>query len=360
MRPYLFVIFWITCTLLVGCRQKTAANETDEEIYIPVEQSELYVRLIGNPNAPLIVNLHGGPGGFSGFDHELNRKYLEKDYLIAYLDQRGCGKSAVENDSTMLNMEQAVKDLDIVVDSLKQKFPQQKINLLGGSWGGTLGLLYMIKHQDKINAFACVSGKADGIYPIKNLIQYEKERVQDKINSSHSRDSLGEYQKMMDKLIQIEHSSFDSLYEDINLLKFEYPEKLGFNVYWANKEALQKAVAQSEDSAYYQRAKYTSKQFREAAEKGEYVNRVFRNNPAYNHLNILDDLSKIHKPVLVLQGDQDYVIGPGQAQMIYNALKNVPEAKKKIHLLKNAAHNLNMEAEKEYYRYIRQFFDREN
>lgn len=38
-------------------------------------------------------------------------------------------------------------------------------------------------------------------------------------------------------------------------------------------------------------------------EKYEFVNRVFRNTPSYNHLNIIDEIAVIHKPVLVIQGE---------------------------------------------------------
>jgi len=347
----------LICFLTISCETN---HKTDEEVFIPVEKSELYARLIGNSKGPIVVNLHGGPGGYSGFDHEFNRKHLEEDYLIVYLDQRGCGKSKEENDFSMLNMKQAVKDLDAVIGWISEKYPDRKINLLGGSWGGTLGLLYMIEHQDKINSFICASGKADGIYPIKDLIDFERNLAMEKLNSTNEQDSVRKYQAMINKLNEIAESNWDSLYDDVTLLKFTYPEKLGFNVYWANKQALAEAVKLGKDSAYYKRAKYSKKQFEEALRKGELVNQAFRNDSEYNHLNILSELSRIQKPVLVLQGDQDRAIGPKQAQMIYNSLVNVPDDKKAIHILHNAAHNLNMEAEKEYYGYVKAFLQKEN
>lgn len=39
---------------------------------------------------------------------------LEDNFLVAYLDQRGCGKSLATSDSLRLNVEQYVEDLDIV------------------------------------------------------------------------------------------------------------------------------------------------------------------------------------------------------------------------------------------------------
>lgn len=354
------ILFFILCTvpiLLICCHTKPMA---DYEFYVPVEKSNLYVRMIGNTDGPLIINLHGGPGAFSGFDHELNRKHLEDQYFIAYLDQRGGGKSDICRDSTMLTMQQFVTDLDVVVDTLKKRYPGKPVNLLGGSWGGTLGLLYMIDHQDKINSFVCVSGKADGIYPVLALVRHEKQLAKRFSDSADSPKEKELYMQMLVKLEAIEKSDFKKLYQDIHLIKYIYPQSLGFNPYWANKQARKKAAALAKDSAYYARAHYTHAAFDSAIEKGEFVNRVFRNTPAYNNLNILSELSKISKPVLVMQGEADYVIGVEQGKMIYQALRNIPEADKELHIIGHAAHNLNFEAEAAYYRIVQAFLNKHN
>ena len=81
---------------LIFCNPVTGKN-IDESFCIPVEGSELFVRVSGNITKPLIIYLHGGPGGFSTLEHELFKDTLEQNYLIAYLDQRGCGRSAEVN-----------------------------------------------------------------------------------------------------------------------------------------------------------------------------------------------------------------------------------------------------------------------
>ncbi|HET8737262.1 MAG TPA: alpha/beta hydrolase [Pricia sp.] len=350
---FLFTIF----LLLVSCHEET---KTDTEFYVPVENSRLYVRLVGNTEGPLIINLHGGPGAFSGFAHEFNRKYLEEDYLFAYLDQRGGGKSDGVTDSAMLTMKQFVVDLDVVVDSLQKKFKGKNINLIGSSWGGTLGLLYMIKHQEKITSFASVSGKADGLYPIMALIQHERQLATKRIENSEDSVAKDRYREILAKLKEIEESDFNQFFNDMNLLKHKFTEELGFNAYWANRKAKEVAVELGKDSAYYERAHYTKAEFDEAMEKYEFVNRVFRNTTAYNHLDIIDEIAVINKPVLVVQGEYDYAIGVKQANMIYDALTGVPKDKKELHIIPNAAHNLNIEAPDHYYEIVKSFFDKYN
>jgi len=333
----LSISFLLIVSCFISCQKET---KIDSEFYIPIEKSKLYVRLVGNADKPLIINLHGGPGAFSGFDHEFNRKHLEDDYLIAYLDQRGGGKSDAVTDSTSLTMRQFVKDLDSVVAFMHHKFKGKKINLIGSSWGGTLGLLYMIEHQENITSFACVSGKAEGIYPVMALIQHERKLANEFMENSEDSIAKKRYHEILAKLKEIEESDLNQFSKDLNLIKQKFPEELGFNVYWANQKAKEVAMALGKDSSYYARAGYTKTMFNDAMEKFEYVNRVFRNTPSYNHLNIIDEIAVINKPVLVLQGEYDYAIGIEQGKMIYNGLKGVPADKKELKIISNASHNL--------------------
>lgn len=115
---------------LIFCQKK---QQIDTEFFVPNEGSRLYLPLAGNSNGPLIINLHGRPGGISGFARETYKTFLEEDYLIAYLDQKGSGKSGVAKDLTKPNMVQFVQDLDVVVDTLMKRFNRKSSNLLGSS-----------------------------------------------------------------------------------------------------------------------------------------------------------------------------------------------------------------------------------
>lgn len=156
------------------------------------------------------------------------------------------------------------------------------------------------------------------------------------------------YKEILDKLIEIEQSGFSEFFNDMNLIKHPFTKELSFNAYRANKEAQKTALALGKDTASYNRAEYTMKPFGSAMAKFEYVNRIFRNTYAYNHQNMLDDISVIQKPVVVLYGENDYAIGVHQAQMIYNALTGISAKSKVLKIIPNAAHNLNLEAPKAY------------
>jgi hypothetical protein len=62
------ILFIMACSQIVvpSNLEMTIENKIDHEIMIDVPGSELYVRVRGNPAKPIIVDLHGGPGGYSG------------------------------------------------------------------------------------------------------------------------------------------------------------------------------------------------------------------------------------------------------------------------------------------------------
>jgi proline iminopeptidase len=83
---------------------------------------------------------------------------LEKHFVVVYWDQRGAGRSFTPKaDPHRLTVAQHLADLDAVVAHLRQSLGQNKIILMGHSWGAALGLLYAHAHPDKVSAFVGVN-----------------------------------------------------------------------------------------------------------------------------------------------------------------------------------------------------------
>lgn len=338
-------------------KQKTA--QTDTEFFIPIEKTNLYTRVAGNPDKPIIITLHGGPGAFN-VDHEFFRNVFEDDYLMVYFDQRGSGKSDEWKDKTMLTTDQFVKDLDHVVDYIKNKYPNKKINLLGTSWGGMYGFLYLIKHQEKINSFISNSGTANIQHNNFALIKHEKELAQQLIKKTKDAAKIKRYNEILKELDVIEKSGFKSFFNDMNTIRYVFPKELGFDVYWAQPQKKGKIEALLKDPDFYTRNHYTPELLDQAMTRFEYINETFHGQEAYNNLNILKELAVIKTPVLVLQGDLDYAIGVESGKMIYKALKNVPTKDKELIYVKNASHNLPSEEPEILYESLTAFFKKHN
>jgi pimeloyl-ACP methyl ester carboxylesterase len=322
----------------LSCNMQTSQNSIDHEITVQVPESELYVRVRGNPDKPLIVNLHGGPGGYSGIDIKLMGSGLEDNFLLAYLDQRGCGKSLTCEDTSMLTVEQYLEDLDIVIDSLKNRYNKKKVNLMGTSWGGMYGFLYLLKDQSKINAYACIDGKVNSNYQNHSLIDFETRKAKDLLQTNISEERKIELEHIVSALERIKKSNFQNFHTDVNWMKHEVPPKLGFNAYFADTSKIISFSDVINDSALLQLMKYSKDEYAQIGEKAEIVNAAFRNTPSYNNISIEPELKTIKIPTIVIQGEHDYVVGTEHAERIYNALSGLSEKDKEIHIIPGVGH----------------------
>lgn len=290
-RKLFLIIFFIQIIISISCSSSDINNDfIDEELFVKVPVSELYIRLRGNPHKPLIVNLHGGPGGYSGIDIKQMGPGLEDNFLVAYLDQRGCGKSSWELDSSMLTIEQYINDLNIVIDTLSTHYKKEKVNLVGTSWGGLYGFLFLLEHEDKVNAYACIDGKVNSEYQNNSLIEYELNLISEKMKQGISQKKKQELKEIERELLRIKRGNFEQFYIDVNKIKHEFPPILGFNAYFVDTSKIISTESVLNDSLLLSLMKYTPEEYLEIGKKAEIVNKTFRNTPNYNNLNIESDL----------------------------------------------------------------------
>lgn len=107
-----------------------------------------------DPDDPVILYLAGGPGQS---DLALTRAVIggwERDFVWVGLDQRGNGKSypAIDPVSSM-TVEQAVADVVELSEHLRQRFDEDRIYLMGESWGTILGVLAVQQRPDLYHAW---------------------------------------------------------------------------------------------------------------------------------------------------------------------------------------------------------------
>jgi pimeloyl-ACP methyl ester carboxylesterase len=87
----------------------------------------------------LLLVVHGGPGETSfNLPESPGFALLERSTAIAYWDQRASGTSQGTASDATLTLSQFREDLDLVVNLLRERYPEKKLVVVGYSWGGTL------------------------------------------------------------------------------------------------------------------------------------------------------------------------------------------------------------------------------
>lgn len=143
---------------IVGSDGQPLPGSVAEITRAVVNGHELSIMIRGTDvSNPVLLFLAGGPGGAEFGAMRGHGEPLEKDFVVATLDQRGSGSSydQIEPTST-LTVPEAVVDVEGVTNYLRERFGQDKIYLVGQSWGTTLGVLAVQTHPELFHAFVGV------------------------------------------------------------------------------------------------------------------------------------------------------------------------------------------------------------
>jgi pimeloyl-ACP methyl ester carboxylesterase len=142
---------------------KLIVNGVDECLYTEIGGQEQFLLVRGNDvDNPVIIYLHGGPSSpDTYFTNFFANDLLEKYTVIAW-DQRGCGRTYFRNadiDSTneTASFEQAIEDVDDLVDYACERFGQEKVIIMGHSYGTVLGPAYIEQHPEKVSAYVGIA-----------------------------------------------------------------------------------------------------------------------------------------------------------------------------------------------------------
>lgn len=153
------IIAVLICTTLAACTKQRQINEEGNLVpktvefdpsvpAISVNGTKLHSEAFGNPADPMVIVLHGGPGG--DYRYLLNCKaFANNNYYVVFYDQRGSGLSK-RHPASDYNVQVMLDDLSAVIAHYRTA-PDQKVFLLGQSWGAMLATAFMNKYPTAIN-----------------------------------------------------------------------------------------------------------------------------------------------------------------------------------------------------------------
>lgn len=155
-----FVALCALCAGFVGITQLTAStpaiqgsNAIAELRQVTLNGRQEWISIRGHDrNNPLLLFLAGGPGGsqMAAVRHDLAE--LERHFVVVNWEQAGSAKSygAVALDE--ITVDTYVEDGYELTNYLCEAFGQEKIYLLGESWGSALGIFLIDKAPERYHA----------------------------------------------------------------------------------------------------------------------------------------------------------------------------------------------------------------
>ena len=104
-------------------------------------------------NKPVLLFLAGGPGGSQLTTARFALEGLEEHFVVVNWEQPGAGKSFDVPGRASLTVERYIEDGHELVLQMRERFGQDKVYVLGESWGSALGIMLVQRYPDLFHAF---------------------------------------------------------------------------------------------------------------------------------------------------------------------------------------------------------------
>ncbi len=265
--------------------------------------------------APIIINLHGGPGspvpfcaGSRGLFPEITDRFI-----MVYWDQLGCGMNDYPIDDTFFVDSYTQMTVDLIT-AVRRDFPENPINLFGVSWGSILAANAAVRIPDLLNRIVVYGQVTKDLFFNKEVFDtLEKARLngkdQEKLEHLKLVDSIGQKEIMTMARLISSHTE-------------GYRAKKGGKIPMGR---IIFGLLTSPD--------YTIKDFKAVS-----VNGTRKNQSLFQEmirLDLRDALAHIAIPYLIMQGDTDIVTS---TKFIQSFVRESGNDNLRFDLVKNSGH----------------------
>ncbi|MCX6215309.1 MAG: alpha/beta hydrolase [Spirosoma sp.] len=183
--------------------------------------------------------LHGGPGGVAMPLYMHHSAALEEQFVVVYWDQRGSGKSYSSRiPPASMTLDQFISDTHELTSWLRKHLHQDRVFLVGHSWGGFLGLHVISRYPTDYAALVAVSPITDG--PRSEQVSYDFALHQAQQRQDTA--GLATLTRIRPPVKGLYQGGFDATLQERNLVQKyggSYHQDLGGTIYrilWRSKE----------------------------------------------------------------------------------------------------------------------------
>lgn len=324
----IYFSLFIVLLLAAGCKPRTQppGKKIEEKSMLLLGGENQYVEITGeNDAAPVLLFIHGGPGWpqtpmLRYFNSELTKKYI-----VVSWDQRGCGKSYMNNPNPgNMTLQQVVSDAHELTAYLKKKFGDNRsIYLAGFSWGSIVGMELAQKYPRDYEAYIAISQ----VISLSKGTQVAREWLEEEAKKANDTATLNTIAKLNAK-----DTSFCKSELDCFLLQSKLVSKYKGDVYndtmYAAEEKAMKAYDDYKDYDWMKGFEFSARHFEKDMFAADF-----------------SGVGQLEIPVYFLAGKNDWQVPSIITQAFYD---NFSAPEKKIFWFKNTGHNIPEEAAAEF------------
>lgn len=270
-------------------------------------------------NNPILLWLHGGPGTSEMFinHHCMNKLY--DDFTVVHWDQRGAALSYHENlKAGDISADKILDDAAQLTEKLRQDYLQDKIFIIGHSFGSVLGIHLIEKYPDRYYAYVGVG----------QVIDDDKSRD---ITYDWFVDKLKEENDSVELAKMIESHSVSR--DLINKYR---------GIYYKGKSLFDVI----KESPYYYEG-YLD----EYSKSMRFVRESMDQNPSTRMKNIFNDIRKLRVPVYFFEGRHDRIAACAP-ELVVEYCKHLEAPKKEIIWFEESAHHPNLDEPDKFQRIL--------
>ena len=252
---------------------------------------------------PVLLFLHGGPGGAHiPFYRSFQTPELEENFVVVQWDQRGAGKS-YSDDLTEDDMHVAkfLGDIKELTNYLRARFKQDKIFMIGHSWGSAMGFLTIGQSPELYHAYIGAGEAAD--WNKRQLLSYEWALQQARQNNEQQ--AVAE----LEALMPFDYSNI----EQVGVVD-KWVSVLGGHHHKTD-------VYQKLRSELGRGPEYTAADVESFMKGMAWSSRTAGAEAAVSNYSLFRDLPEISIPVYIFAGRYDYSTPSSLAEEYYNSVK---------------------------------------